>query len=59
MCTQVTVSDEVASSEKLNLYDASYLSAALDAKHELVMNEKHLYNAAKKQLKVLKSNNVS
>ena len=49
---------QTASRESLTFYDASYLCAAEATNEELVTDDKHLYDAAKKRLKVLRSADV-
>jgi predicted nucleic acid-binding protein len=46
---------ETAHTGNLTFYDASYLCAAETAKEELVTDDKHLFEVAKKRTKVLKS----
>ena len=50
---------QTAYKENLTFYDASYLCAAEAAKEELVTDDKHLYEVAKKRTKVLKSKEVT
>ena len=49
---------ETASEGDLTLYDASYLCAAEGAKETLVTDDKRLFDAAKKRMKVLRSSDV-
>jgi len=50
---------QTACKGNLTFYDASYLCAAEAAKEELVTDDEHLYEVAKKRMKVLKSTELT
>jgi len=50
---------ETAAQGQLTFYDASYLCAAEGAKTTLVTDDKHLFDVAKKRLRVLTSSDAS